>query len=281
MAARLEALGGVRTTIDFTAFREAATAALRRSVGRGTTRGSRGVSLAPALRRQSRCRCDHPRRSRLFGCRRLSSRAPAGRAEARRRATVGAMDVLLVPTTGTIYTKADVEADPIRLNSNLGYYTNFVNLMDLAAVAVPAGVRNDGLPFGVSLIGPAFSDAALITLERAAAGRTDCRPGPCPGMRPGRRGRRAPVRPAAESSARRSRRTARSGRAVPPRTTVCSPCRAQPRPKPGLVTGGRLTPAPASRWRSGRCRRIDSGASLRRSRRRLRWAASNSTRANG
>jgi allophanate hydrolase len=80
--------------------------------------------------------------------------------------------VLLLPTTGTIYTIAEVEADPVKLNTNLGYYTNFVNLMDLAAVAVPAGVRNDGLPFGVSLVGPAFSDRALITLsERLMAER--------------------------------------------------------------------------------------------------------------
>ena len=70
-----------------------------------------------------------------------------------------AMDVLLLPTAGTIYTKDAVAADPIQLNTNLGYYTNFVNLMDLAAVAVPAGFRADGLPFGVSLIGPAFSDS--------------------------------------------------------------------------------------------------------------------------
>ena len=55
-------------------------------------------------------------------------------------------------------------ADPIWLNSNLGFYTNFVNLMDLAAIAVPAGFRRDGLPFGVSLVGSAFSDEALLDL---------------------------------------------------------------------------------------------------------------------
>jgi allophanate hydrolase len=74
------------------------------------------------------------------------------------------MDVLLLPTTGTIYTIEQVEVDPVQLNTNLGYYTNFVNLFDLAAVAVPAGFRPGGLPFGVSLIGPAFSDAALLEL---------------------------------------------------------------------------------------------------------------------
>ena len=47
---------------------------------------------------------------------------------------------------------------PSALNSNLGVYTNFVNLMDLAALAVPAGFRPDGIPFGVTLIGRACSD---------------------------------------------------------------------------------------------------------------------------
>jgi len=74
------------------------------------------------------------------------------------------VDVLLLPTTPTAYTIAEVEANPLRLNSNLGYYTNFVNLLDLAAAAVPAGFRPNGLPFGVSLIGPRFSDTALLHL---------------------------------------------------------------------------------------------------------------------
>lgn len=74
------------------------------------------------------------------------------------------MDVLLLPTAPTTYTVADMMADPIRLNSNLGVYTNFVNLTDLAAIAVPAGFRPNGLPFGVTLIGPAFHDDALAAL---------------------------------------------------------------------------------------------------------------------
>ena len=53
---------------------------------------------------------------------------------------------MLTPTAGTIYRIAEMEADPIRLNANLGYYTNFMNLLDLAATAVPAGFQNDGLP---------------------------------------------------------------------------------------------------------------------------------------
>jgi allophanate hydrolase len=69
---------------------------------------------------------------------------------------------ILTPTAGTIYTIDAVNADPVRLNSNLGYYTNFMNLLDYAAIAVPAGWRGDGLPFGVTLFAPAFQDAALM-----------------------------------------------------------------------------------------------------------------------
>ena len=74
------------------------------------------------------------------------------------------MDVLMLPTTGTIYTHEQIAAEPVKLNTNLGYYTNFVNLMDLAAIAAPAGFRSNGLPFGISFIGPAFSDEALLSL---------------------------------------------------------------------------------------------------------------------
>ncbi len=74
------------------------------------------------------------------------------------------VDVLALPTAGTHYRIDEVNADPIRLNSNLGRYTNFVNLMDLAAVAVPAGFTPAKLPFGVSLIAPAWSDHDLLTL---------------------------------------------------------------------------------------------------------------------
>ncbi|MGH8677571.1 MAG: allophanate hydrolase-related protein, partial [Burkholderiales bacterium] len=74
------------------------------------------------------------------------------------------VDVVVTPSAATIYTLAEVEADPITLNSRLGYYTNFVNLLDLSAIAVPAGMRRDGLPFGITLLAPAFRDRALCAL---------------------------------------------------------------------------------------------------------------------
>jgi allophanate hydrolase len=84
------------------------------------------------------------------------------------------VDCALTPTAGTCYTIADVEADPIRLNSNLGYYTNFMNLLDLSATSVPAGFGRGGLPFGVTLFAPAHRDIPLLHLadrmQRGAVG---------------------------------------------------------------------------------------------------------------
>jgi allophanate hydrolase len=70
-------------------------------------------------------------------------------------------DLLLVPTTPNMPTIAEVEADPLSRNSQLGYYTNFVNLMDMAALAIPSLWRKDGLPAGLTLIGPAGADHLL------------------------------------------------------------------------------------------------------------------------
>ncbi|MEN3307468.1 MAG: allophanate hydrolase [Micromonosporaceae bacterium] len=74
------------------------------------------------------------------------------------------VDALLLPVTPGHPTLAEVAADPVGVNARLGTYTNFVNLLDLCAVAVPAGTREDGLPFGVQLIAPAFADAPLLDL---------------------------------------------------------------------------------------------------------------------
>ncbi len=74
------------------------------------------------------------------------------------------IDVLLVPTTPTHYTVAQMQADPVALNRNLGAHTNFVNLLDYAAISVPSSIRADGLPFGITLIGLCGSDWQLADL---------------------------------------------------------------------------------------------------------------------
>jgi allophanate hydrolase len=75
-------------------------------------------------------------------------------------------DVLVVPTAPTTYRIDEMLADPIALNRNLGMYTNFVNLLDMAAIAVPASMLSNGLPFGITLIGPAGSDLRLAELAQ-------------------------------------------------------------------------------------------------------------------
>jgi len=74
------------------------------------------------------------------------------------------IDFALTPTTGTIYRIDEINQDPIQLNTNLGYYTNFMNLLDFSAYAVPAGFRKNGLPFGVTLFADAFEDRKLLQI---------------------------------------------------------------------------------------------------------------------
>lgn len=72
------------------------------------------------------------------------------------------IDIMVFPTTGTTYRVAELHVSPIALNSAFGFYTNFVNLLDMAALAVPAGTRTNATGFGITLIGPADTDRALL-----------------------------------------------------------------------------------------------------------------------
>lgn len=74
------------------------------------------------------------------------------------------IDLLLVPTAPTHYTIQAMQAAPLVLNRNLGTYTNFVNLLDYAAISVPSSLRPDGMPFGITLIGLCGSDLQLAEL---------------------------------------------------------------------------------------------------------------------
>lgn len=74
------------------------------------------------------------------------------------------VDAILTPTNGTIYTLKDIEREPVKHNSNLGYYTNFMNLLDCAAVALPAGFYSNGVGFGITLFHRAFSDKNLLSI---------------------------------------------------------------------------------------------------------------------
>jgi allophanate hydrolase len=162
--ARVESLGGVKTEIDFKVFRAAA-----ELLYAGPWVAERRAALGPFVEAHA-AEMDPVVRGIIAGASRYTAveafaasyrLADVARAAEREWAR---MDVMVLPTAGTIYTHEAIAADPVGLNTNLGYYTNFVNLMDLAAVAVPAGVRPDGLPFGISFIGRAFSDEALLAL---------------------------------------------------------------------------------------------------------------------
>ncbi|RTE93342.1 allophanate hydrolase [Bradyrhizobium sp. LVM 105] len=91
---------------------------------------------------------------RLQGLRRIAER------------TFANIDALVLPTAPTAYTTAQVLANPIELNSRLGTYTNFVNLLDLCGLALPASMRADGIPFGITLLAPAGRDAMLASIGR-------------------------------------------------------------------------------------------------------------------
>ncbi len=112
-------------------------------------------------------------------------------------------DALLLPTAPDTPSLAELAADPIGPNSRLGTWTNFVNLCDLAAWAVPAGMGADGLPAGVTLVGPAWSEGRLAALadrlHRAATSTVGATPRRC--RRPRRRNRSRPTRRRCSASA--------------------------------------------------------------------------------
>jgi allophanate hydrolase len=76
------------------------------------------------------------------------------------------IDALVLPTAPTVYSTAQVLANPIELNSRLGTYTNFVNLLDLCGLALPSAIRPDDAPFGITLLAPAGQDAQLASIGR-------------------------------------------------------------------------------------------------------------------
>ncbi|MCU0985336.1 MAG: allophanate hydrolase [Acetobacteraceae bacterium] len=91
-------------------------------------------------------------------------------------AALAGLDALLLPTAPFVPTLADVAAEPVAVNAQLGAYTNFVNLLDLAALAVPAGTNEEGTAFGVTFVGAAFSEARLASLAARFSGE----PSPAP-----------------------------------------------------------------------------------------------------
>src|SRR3954452_5206100 len=91
--------------------------------------------------------------------------------------TFAHLDAMVLPTAPTAYSTAQVLANPIELNSRLGTYTNFVNLLDLCGLALPAAMRDDGIPFGITLLAPAGRDAQLASIGRVFHAETQLKMG--------------------------------------------------------------------------------------------------------
>lgn len=165
---RLQVLGGTAVEVDLTPFLEAA-----RLLYEGPWVAERYVAIKDFIEARPEA-VFPPVRSIIEGGKGKTAAdafAASYRLKALKRvcdAVWARIDCLLTPTAGTIYRIADMQADPIRLNSNLGYYTNFMNLLDYSAVAVPAGLQAcgdaAGLPWGVTLAAPAFKDIPLLRL---------------------------------------------------------------------------------------------------------------------
>ncbi len=163
--ARMEAMGHKRVEIDYAPFRD--TAALLYS---GPWVAERLAAIQPFIEQHADAM--HPVVQQIIAGAAKHTAIDAFRgiyklARLRQLAVLEwkRMDAMLLPTTGTIYTVEEALKDPVQLNSNLGIYTNFVNLLDLCGVAIPAGIReSNGLPFGVSLLAPAFHDAGVCAL---------------------------------------------------------------------------------------------------------------------
>ncbi len=164
----LEKLGGRRVEIDFAPFRETA-----QLLYAGPSVAERMAAIGPAFFDANVEAMDPVVRGIIAVAKKLSAvDAFEGlyRLQELRRQTLPVwreIDVMILPTTGTIYTVEEIERDPVALNSNLGYYTNFMNLLDLAGLALPAGFRPNGLPFGITIVAPAFADKALLALGEA------------------------------------------------------------------------------------------------------------------
>ena len=161
--AQLQALGGEKVEVDFTPFLEAA-----RLLYEGPWIAERFVAIEDIITQRPEALLPVIRN--IIGGARDKTAVDSFKAEyrlqhyrRRARAVLDSVDFLLTPTTGTLYTIAEVQAEPTKLNSNLGYYTNYLNLLDCAAVAMPAGFLDNGLPWGVSFVAPAMQDRKLLS----------------------------------------------------------------------------------------------------------------------
>jgi len=165
--ARLRALGGEAVAVDFAPFLEAA-----RLLYAGPWVAERYSVAGELIERQPDAvlpviRAVLEKAPQVSGVDtfRAQYRLQALKAECDR--ILADLDCILTPTYPRPVTLAELHAEPVQRNADLGYYTNFMNLLDYAAVALPAGFMANGLPWGVILFGRVFTDQYLLSLAAA------------------------------------------------------------------------------------------------------------------
>ena len=163
---QLEKLGGHKHEIDFSAFIDAA-----KLLYEGPWVTERYLACQPLIDEQPEAFLDVTRS--IIAPGKDNSAVDAFSSQYRLQAykqqtdaLLSSFDFLLTPTTGTHYTIDAVNNNPVQLNSNLGYYTNYMNLLDYASIAVPAGFTEGNLPFGVTLVSRKFTDRQLLAYAK-------------------------------------------------------------------------------------------------------------------
>lgn len=162
--ADLKTLGGTPVEVDFQPFMDAA-----RLLYEGPWVAERYLATSPLIQHQPEALLEVTRGIIGQGANGSAAEAFAARYRLQQLRLQAdrvwqQVDVMVTPTTPTIYSQAQIEEEPVARNSRLGTYTNFMNLLDYSAVAVPSGFRDDGLPLGCTLFAPAFQDEALLAL---------------------------------------------------------------------------------------------------------------------
>ncbi len=161
---RLKALGGTPVEIDYAPFRDAA-----QLLYSGPWVAERTAAVGAFMEKADEKSGVWPTTQQIvLGGRKYSAvdafegQYRLADLKARAFAEMKGLDFLAVPTAGTVYRLSDLEREPVLYNSHLGHYTNFVNFFGLSALAVPAGFRPDGMPFGITLISNANAERALL-----------------------------------------------------------------------------------------------------------------------
>ena len=174
---KMQSIGGIKQEIDFSIFLEAAILLYE-----GPWVAERYAAIEELI-------TQHPEEllpviNTIIGSGKDKTASDAFKAEyqmqvyrAKAKQLLAEFDFMMTPTAGTIYTIDEVNADPIKMNSNMGYYTNFMNLLDCSCVAVPAGFLDGGLPWGISLVSTAMKDRQLLSYANKWQQHNNFKPG--------------------------------------------------------------------------------------------------------